>query len=568
MGDRKLPADIPSNYVTLLELQERWVKEQQRKQREKEEEEKGNEQKLLRRENEEKKERNTQARLLKNGQRNRRWNYRRGNQNSKKSGRHVCPEENEAEIVAAFVEGNEIESAVKETKNKGWGNNWKQKQQKKEKEKMEDGEARGKEEEESGRHVCPEENEAEIVAAFVEGNEIESAVKETKNKGWGNNWKQKQQKKEKEKMEDGEARGKEEEESGRHVCPEENEAEIVAAFVEGNEIESAVKETKNKGWGNNWKQKQQKKEKEKMEDGEARGKEEEESGRHVCPEENEAEIVAAFVEGNEIESAVKETKNKGWGNNWKQKQQKKEKEKMEDGEARGKEEEERKAGQADTPPVKSEGSVSVRRHDRRRDIRLEFRPKITSVVQKRDRTVTIEREVVNVAEGTEDTAVKITGKNENVLEKSEGTVEIEGKLRNLSVEKENERLETQNRIVNRSNSQYRGYNANSRNVECRGYNSGVKHRTGQYYGRFNGQYRGNYGKFNGQYRGNYGRFNGQYRGNYGRFSKGRQDGMVWAKKEQVADNDEGIGVDWMKKEKVADDGEGIGDQSSSNSAAL
>ncbi|XVF36436.1 hypothetical protein REPUB_Repub19eG0058300 [Reevesia pubescens] len=38
-GKKKLPS-IPSNYVTLLQLQERWVKEQERKQKEKEEKEK------------------------------------------------------------------------------------------------------------------------------------------------------------------------------------------------------------------------------------------------------------------------------------------------------------------------------------------------------------------------------------------------------------------------------------------------------------------------------------------------------------------------------------------------
>ncbi|KAJ6337750.1 hypothetical protein OIU76_007433 [Salix suchowensis] len=87
----------------------------------------------------------------------------------------------------------------------------------------------------------------------------------------------------------------------------------------------------------------------------------------------------------------------------------------------------------------------------------------------------------------------------------EETAEIEKKIEDLSVEKESEKSKRQNRVINGRNSYANGGNRNYRS-----YNDGGDHG-------------------NGHYRGGYARFNGNEQ------RKGRDNGKVWVKKQEVAD---------------------------------
>lgn len=234
-----------------------------------------------------------------------------------------------------------------------------------------------------------------------------------------------------------------------------------------------------------------------------------------CPKENH--LVSAVVEGHEGESTAKETKSNDLGDKkkkkWNKKLQKKGREKQEgaeeeektikDREARSQGEyQEKVVREPRAQHVKSEENTLVMRYEKRRDARLDYRQKNTSVVEKSGGIV---KNVVEV---------------ENAVEENEETPKIERKLEDLSIKNESNSSETQNRVVNRRNNEHRGYTridnwtANRRYFGYRGYNGGVNRR--------NGQHGGSYGRFN----------------HYAE-QKGRSGGMVWVKKEEVADAGEG-----------------------------
>ncbi|KAB5568857.1 hypothetical protein DKX38_002650 [Salix brachista] len=104
-----------------------------------------------------------------------------------------------------------------------------------------------------------------------------------------------------------------------------------------------------------------------------------------------------------------------------------------------------------------------------------------------------------------DTRMEYRAKVEKMVEENNQTAEIEKKIEDLSVEKESEKSKRQNRVINGRNSYANGGNRNYRS-----YNDGGD--------RGNGHYRGGYARFNGNEQ-----------------RKGRDNGKVWVKKQEVAD---------------------------------
>ncbi|OAY23044.1 cilia- and flagella-associated protein 251 [Manihot esculenta] len=425
MEDKTRPSNTPSNYVTLQQLQERWIKEQQRKLEKKEEEQSHTENLEL--QNEEK-DPNPQVHPLKDAQENRRnskrYNRHR-NRNLTDTGFGGCPKENH--LVSAVVEGHEGESTAKATKSNDLGDKkkkkWNKKLQKKGREKQE-----GAEEEEKEKTIKDRE-------ARSQGEYQEKVVREPR-----------------------------------------------AQLVKSEENTLVMRYEKRRDARLDYRQKNT--------------SVVEKSGGIV---KNVVEVENAVEENQETPKIERKLEDLSIKN-----ESKKEKEKtIKDREARSQGEyQEKVVREPRAQHVKSEENTLVMRYEKRRDARLDYRRKNTSVVE------------------TSGGIVKNVVEVENAVEENQETPKIERKLEDLSIKNESNSSETQNRVVNRRNNEHRGYTridnwtANRRYFGYRGYNGGVNRR--------NGQHGGSYGRFN----------------HYAE-QKGRSGGMVWVKKEEVADAGEG-----------------------------
>ncbi|KAH8487908.1 hypothetical protein H0E87_023840 [Populus deltoides] len=441
-------ANLPSNYVTLAQLQERWIKEQQRKQKDKEQQEEHDHKKL----HNEVAEPGHLSPLVSvsppsiqrnSNRKSHRWNLVGTNVEESKAVSDAVLEENVGEK----------REEMKTKKRSKWN-------ERKEKKK---GEARAQEEEGEvtgnliGTNV--EESKAVWVAVLEENVNDKREEMKTKKKSKGNGRKEKKK---------GEARAQEEEGEGEvrrnliGTIVEESKAVWVAVLEENVNDKREEMKTKKKSNGNGRKEKKK---------GEARAQEEEGEGevrRNLIGtnvEESKALSVAVLEENVNDKREEMKTKTKSTGNGRKEKKK---------GEARAKEEEGGLTGSgAQALLVKSEkNNVGC---ERKREMRVEYRAKA-----------------------------------EKAAEENNQTVEIEKEIGDLSVERKSEKSKTPNKVINgrisnRESKDYNGY-ANRGHWNYRGYDDGGYRGNGQYrggYGRFNGE--------NGRYAGGHGSGYGQWK---------------------------------------------------------
>ncbi|KAL9386063.1 hypothetical protein Peur_023073 [Populus x canadensis] len=447
-------ANLPSNYVTLAQLQERWIKEQQRKQKEKEQQEEHDHKKL----HNEVAEPGHLSPLVSvsvsppSVQRNSNRKYHRWNL----VGTNV--EESKAVSVAVLEENVDEKREEMKTKKRS---KWNERKEKKK------GEARAQEEEGEvtgnliGTNV--EESKAVWVAVLEENVNDKREEMKTKKKSKGNGRKEKKKREGRAQEEEGEGEG--EGEVRRNLIGtnvEESKAVGVAVLEENVNDKREEMKTKKKSKGNGRKEKKK---------GEGKAQEEEGEGevrRNLIGtnvEESKALSVAVLEENVNDKREEMKTKKKSRGNGRKEKKK---------GEAKAKEEEGGLTGSgAQALLVKSEkNNVGC---ERKREMRVEYRAKA-----------------------------------EKAAEENNQTVEIEKEIGDLSVERESEKSKTPNKVINgrisnRESKDYNGY-ANRGHWNYRGYDDGGY--------RGNGQYRGGYGRFNGEngrYAGGHGSGHGEWK---------------------------------------------------------
>ncbi|CAK7347411.1 unnamed protein product [Dovyalis caffra] len=433
IATKKQP-NLPSNYVTLAQLQERWIKEQQIKQKGKEQQEEQNQKKL---DNEEAEPEHLSQPIRRNSNRK---SYRRN---------LIGTNVEESKIVSvAVLEENE---KSKEMKRKRWTK------------KKKKGEARAPEKE-----------------GEVAGSEAHALLVKNEKKNV------RYERKREMRVEYGEKVEKVVEENNQTV---EIEKEIGDLSIDKESEETNRKDKViNGGMKNKYRdceQNQKKLHNEEIEPEHLSQPIRRNSSRNLVGttvEESKAVSVAVLEENEKSE----EMKRKGWT-----------KKKKKKGAARTPEEEgEVAVSKAHALLVKNE-KKNVR-YERKREMLVEYREKVEKVVEENNRTVEIEKEIGD-----------------------------------LSIDKESEKSNRKNKVINgRMRNNYRdcdGYD-NRDDRDHRGYNDGGDRGNGQY---SEGHWR--YNSKNGWYGGGHRRFNGNEQ------RKGIDNGRVWVKKEEVADDGDMVG---------------------------
>ncbi|XP_034898624.1 uncharacterized protein [Populus alba] len=432
-------ANLPSNYVTLGQLQERWIKEQQRKQTEKEQQEEHDHKKL----HNEVAEPGQLSPSVSVSPPSIRRNSNRESHRWSLVGTNV--EESKAVSVADLEENVDEKREEMKTKKRGKGNERKEKKK---------GEARVQEEGEvTGNLIGTNVEESKAVSVAVLEENVNDKREEMKTKK--KSWKRKSKKK-------GEARAQEEEGEvtgnliGTNV--EESKAVLVAVLEENVNDKREEMKTKKKSWKRTGKKK-----------GEARAQEEQGkvTGNLIVTNVEELKALPVAVLEENVNEKREEMKTKKiWKGKGKGKGMK--------GEARAKEEEWGLTGSgAQALLVKSEkNNVGC---ERKREMRVECRAEAEKAAEENNQTVEIEKEIGD-----------LSVKRESEKSKTPNKV-INGRISNRE-------SKDYSGYANRGHWNYRGGGGG-------GYRGNGQYRGG--YGRFNGEngrYAGGHGSGYGQWK--------------------------------------------------------------------